>query len=156
MPAAEPVRCPFHSPVVSELPLNAKRSTSLILSLACAFGLFSAAAPAHAANEIVDISDATLTERTIQGSYTVICPRGETRTATLDIFQLTSPRSGVSIRSEQEIFCTGEEQTFTYTATPQRGTFRPGTAEATLALVTCSEGTCIEPDRATEVIQLTR
>ncbi|NMR30914.1 hypothetical protein [Crystallibacter degradans] len=135
--------------------MNAKCNTSLALALACAFGAFSVAAPAHAVNQIVDISDeATLTQRTAQGTFTVICDAGDTGIVIFDLFQDTG--RGTSVVEEGQFLCSGEEQTITYTSTPQRGSFRPGTATATVNLVTCSAGTCIEEARTSEEIQLTR
>ena len=128
-----------------------KRITSAAAA-ACVVGLLATAAPAHAANEIVDISDATITQRTISGSYTVNCD-GDSGIAIIDIFQATG--RGIQVGSQQDFQC-GAEQTITYTATPQRGSFTPGTATATVTLVVCSGDACFIEATTTEEIQLTR
>lgn len=128
-----------------------KRTTSAA-TLACTAGLLATATPAHAVNKIVDISDATLTQRTISGSYTVQC-EGDSGFVFLDITQATG--QGLFVSVQQEIQC-GEELTFTYSATPQRGTFRPGTATAMLTLVSCLDQTCFPEATTTEEIQMTR
>ncbi|MBT2556083.1 hypothetical protein [Arthrobacter sp. ISL-5] len=117
--------------------MHTRATAALVMT--CGLGLFAAAAPAAAANEVLDISDGTLLAKGIgfQISYTYTCDPGLTATSAVDVVQRIS-KSQVTIAvagDASKTECTGNPQTLTFVGQTKPG-YLPLKSGVALATVT--------------------